>query len=233
MWKRSGRNAYRWCKVQMQTSKWRKSSFSLARNPCSAGKKLSHSGLGIARRRSRSKGGTSPALCSFVFPACHTCIFATFFRWYFPVLPARPLFPALYPAPPEALEPEVQHLRIAERGAHLLHFTRLDATFGRWGAKVKEMLRCWRWVFFVSFCLQRNPFVVFHQTYCYIWLLAEKKIHLFFHFYIIAALTFQPTFCIFAALTFQHHISLATWCDIWPTARDRHWPTIKRYRDAL
>ena len=144
------------CKCKLQ--KWRKSSFSLARNPCSAGKKLSHSGLGIARRSrrsSRSKGGTSrksfsqvcivqqqdlhcttPALCSFVFPVCHTCIFATHFFADISLFCRRGLyFPLYIPLPPEALEPEVQHLRIAERGTHLLHFTRLDATFGQWGVE--------------------------------------------------------------------------------------------------
>ena len=208
------------CKCKLQ--KWRKSSFSLARNPCSAGKKLSHSGLGIARsssRRSRSKGGTSrksfsqvcivqqrdlhrttPALCSFVFPVCHTCIFATFFRWYFPVLPARPLFPALYPSPPEALEPEVQHLRIAERGAHSLHFTRLDATFGRRGAKNKEMLKM---SFFYSFCLERNPFVAFHQTYCYIWLLAGKNTFwIFLSFLYHCCIDFSADFLYFCCIDF-------------------------------
>ena len=159
MWKWSGQNGYRWCKVQIQTSKVEKILFFFCRKE----EKLSYSGLGIARS---SNDGTSrksffqvcivqqdlqPASCSLVFlhlPQLYFCpIFASDISLF---CPALPLFPLLYPSPPEALGQEVQHLGVAECQTHLLHFARLDATFGIW---------------------------TFHQTWCYIWpAVMDKKV---------------------------------------------------------
>ena len=110
--KQLGQNAYRWCKVQMQTSKVEKILFFFApgnRGSESKRRKLCHSGFQIAQNRTLPMQNISAKLfpsshpCSTITPALRSlCVFLTkdSFSVDISLFRRQFLFPLLFPLPP-------------------------------------------------------------------------------------------------------------------------------------